>query len=225
MRTVLVVVVVAVVAAASGRAAAEDASTVEASATAQVQLRIEPRADAELAGGVSPGQPLRARLEAVNGYRWVRAPDGTSGWAPEDTIDLHPASAAAEPPPATKPSHGADLRPRVAYAATPEQLLSLVASDVEARRAAEDLVSRAEASNASMWATVVIGAATLFVASLSNPSSQDEVDRVRTLNRVGFGVLALGPILGWAAKPSRADITEAAQVWNLRHPETPIYAP
>jgi hypothetical protein len=151
--------------------------TAPATLTASVRLRAEPRIDSPLLGNAGGGEAVRVDLRPVNGYSRITTAEGASGFVPMEVVEL----GSAKPMP--------DLR-------APQPKARPSSESLEA----EDRMPPARASGtkpgaALAWVAVAVGAGVLL-ANTFRDATPENVRQIRNTNRVGLGIVIVGPLAG-----------------------------
>jgi uncharacterized protein YgiM (DUF1202 family) len=115
------------------------------------------------------------------------------------------------------------------YAGDFSHLAELVKSDHEVFDLADGLATRHTASSVLIWGGVFGGialnvlAATAFKKKSCVPDGTVCVESNNsTVQAIGIDLIVLGPLLGWAIRPTRDDKTRVINAWNGNHPDRPF---
>jgi hypothetical protein len=106
-------------------------------------------------------------------------------------------------------------------------LAELVRSDPKSFDLASTFDTEQAASSASIWGGVfgglllwVLADTALKKSTCVSGACADSTNA--TVHNVGTVMLVLGPLIGWAVRPTRADQTKVIDEWNSRHPDRPF---
>jgi hypothetical protein len=187
-----------------------------------------------------------------HGWWRIQLPNGKFAFVRAEDIDVDLSQVKAAPPApapaplpaaaeAALPAAGAPSAAPVEPLATPRaaggrapiyvgdfsHLAELVKTDPKAFDLASTYATEQQVSSVSIWGGVFGGlllwvlADTAFghkqcVASTCVTTTND------TVHNVGSVMLILGPLIGWAVRPTRDDQTNVINEWNRRHPDRPF---
>jgi hypothetical protein len=222
-------------------------SSVAAAAPSEVvrnaDARSAPFTVAPVVGSVTVGERVDADEQPSNGWRRVHLPNGKTGFVPDDSVKvvapkvaaatsasgtasapLGPVGAGAVVEPLAGPS-GAG-RPPV-YVGDFSHLSSLVKSDPEVLSLAEGIAYRQTGSSIAIWGGVFGGIALWILAGTAFKKKDCSggfcVEGTNaTVHDLGTTILILGPLVGWAIRPTTWDRTDVVNAWNAKHPERPF---
>jgi hypothetical protein len=192
------------------------------------ELRARERAneDAPVAGTFSEGAQLKVSKERVHGWRRVLLDDGNTAFVEEKGLKLPPeldepprrdaSPAEARTSPSPKPNIFVKDLDHLAQLVKPDPLVYPEAARIADRR------------STAIWTMVLtgIGGSALWVSSMTVLAHDgDCVDGICEMKPnwlafiVGATVAAVGPLVGFAMIPSRSDVLDVMNRWNVRHPD------
>lgn len=177
------------------------------------------------------GAQVSVSETAENGFRKIRLPDGKTGFIAESALNLAAVSADAPTTSAEKPV--TTPRARV-FVKDLKHLSELVASDLEVRPKADDLVQRETSANVALYGGMIGGSAVALGGFFLLPKS-DCLDiggqqscgygaEHFTALAIGSGLMIAGLVIYQVVKPDRKDVLDVLNLWNQRHPEEPFDA-
>jgi hypothetical protein len=200
---------------------------------------------------VPAGTKVDADVAASNGWRRVQLPGGKFAFVRDEdvAVDLSQVPAPPPAPPARAataqsapaetptPAAPAPVEPLAAprptggrapiYVGDFSHLAELVRSDSKAHDLATTYSAEQTISTISIWGGV-FGGLLLWVLADTALKHHDCVNGIcadstnSTVRNIGTALLVLGPLVGWAVRPTRDDQTRVIDEWNFRHPDRPF---
>jgi Bacterial SH3 domain len=205
--------------------------------------RSAPAPDAPILHRFAEGTRVSVSEESTDGWRRVRLPAGGTGWIEEASLRIpappEPAStapAAATPVPAPAPAPAAlaapapppDLKARI-YVKDLDHLADLVKQDARVHEQAERLANRATAAKVVGWGgfAASMGAILYGANHLSEHTDPSKPDFMQESSGqkwfvgglVGAGVSLVAALI---ISPSRGDLLDVINGWNVAHPDEPF---
>jgi hypothetical protein len=154
------------------------------------------------------------------------ARDGETGWIAEGAISLGGSVAASSSPPLA-PAQGPDLRPRL-FVEDAGQLPGLMAKDPAFAARAASLAQRRTLSYA-VGGLAVVSFVAFTIAGMNDMSSPPPGDPSfgktpggPKLILGGMVSLLVGSVLSMAVHPSRSEVLDLLNGWNVAHPGEPL---
>jgi hypothetical protein len=198
---------------------------------------------------VPAGTKVDADNAASNGWRRVQLPSGKYAFVRDEdvAVDLSQVPPPSPAPPAHAatavasaetpgPAAPAPVEPLEApsagrrapiYVGDFSHLAELVRSDPKAYDLATTYSAEQHVSTISIWGGV-FGGLLLWVLADTALKHHDCVNGLcadstnSTVRNIGTVLLVLGPLVGWAVRPTRDDQTRVIDEWNFRHPDRPF---
>ncbi len=208
--------------------------------------RQAPSADAPVLHVFPEQTAVYVSEDVKDGWRRIRGPDGTIGYIRADEVALvaNPAAAAVAPPPPpgsappvqplpagppTAPAVATHARAMI-YVKDLDHLAELVKSDNVIHPKAEALANNQTGATALMIAGGVIGTGVIIgsVTFLASQSCETTYTTFCTTNP-SLGGIVVGSLIGLAGLiggvallPTRSDLLDVINEWNMRHRDQPF---
>jgi SH3 domain-containing protein len=207
--------------------------------------RIEPSPSAGALQTFVEGTAVTVSEEARDGWRRVRLGGGGTGWieeralafpgkagatapgaVPADAAPAATALAAAAPPPSLA-APAPDLHPRI-YVKDLDHLAELVKDDPNVAPKAREL-ARKRTTAFTVLGVGLAGGAALTLVGLSQANNHRDLNDPNFGRNDGAGAMTAGlltslgaVVVGLALSPSRNDLLDVINEWNVAHPDQPF---
>jgi hypothetical protein len=184
------------------------------------------------------GVGISADETPTNGWRRIQLSSGKFAFVHDGDIEMGlPHATPARPAPPSTPSPASrpvePLAPVRSGGGAPlyvgdfAHLAELVKSDSQAFDLANTFDTEQTVSSLSIWGGVFGGLLLWVLAdtALKHEKCVGEAcanETNVTAHNIGTAILVLGPLLGWAIRPTRSDQTRVIDEWNSRHADRPF---